>query len=89
MLFIHFNLIDNDVTGDPLKLAYDFLVPYFPNGRIIFHEVIFDVGSDSKIIRYHSTVNKHVLELLACAGSWKHIIFGISDYMDNTFGNPL
>ncbi|KAG1728926.1 hypothetical protein EDB19DRAFT_1832613 [Suillus lakei] len=50
MLFIHLNLIDNDVTGGPFKLTHDFLMPYFPNGGIIFCEVTFDVSSDLKII---------------------------------------
>jgi len=89
VLFIHLNLIDNNVTGSPFKLAHDFLVPYFPNGGIIFCEVTFDVGSDSKIVKFHSMVNKLILELLAFPGGWKHIIFGISDHTDNTFGDPF
>ncbi|KAG2050551.1 hypothetical protein BDR06DRAFT_1064676 [Suillus hirtellus] len=89
VLFIHLNLIDNDVMGGPFKLAHDFLVPYFPNGGIVFHEVTFDVGSDSKIIKFYSMVDKLVLELLAFPGGWKRIIFGISDHTDNTFSDPF
>ncbi|KAG2108114.1 hypothetical protein BD769DRAFT_1392801 [Suillus cothurnatus] len=87
VLFIHLNLIDNDAMGGPFKLAHDFLVPYFPNGGIVFREVTFDVGSDSKIVKFHSMVDKLVLELLAFPGGWKRIIFGISDHTDNTFGD--
>ncbi|KAG2158644.1 uncharacterized protein EDB93DRAFT_1100297 [Suillus bovinus] len=89
VLFIHLNLIDNDMTGGPFKLTHDFLMPYFPNDGIVFCEVTFDVGSDSKIIKFHSMVDKLVLKLLAFPGGWKHIIFGISDHTDNTFGNPF
>ncbi|KAG1873079.1 hypothetical protein F4604DRAFT_1681149 [Suillus subluteus] len=88
VLFVDLNLIDNDATGGPFRLAHDFLMPYFPNSGITFREVIFDVGSDSKIVKFHSTVNKLVLELLACAG-WKRVIFGISDHTDNTFSDPF
>ncbi|KIK31613.1 hypothetical protein CY34DRAFT_111308, partial [Suillus luteus UH-Slu-Lm8-n1] len=34
-------------------------------------------------------VNKLMLELLACTGSWKCVIFGISNHTDNTFGDPF
>ncbi|KAG2137106.1 uncharacterized protein EDB93DRAFT_1253722 [Suillus bovinus] len=89
VLFIHLNLIDNDTTGGPFKLSHDFLLPYFPDGGIIFREVIFDIGSDSKIVKFHSMVNKLVLKLLAFPGGWKHIIFGVSDHTDNDFGDPF
>ncbi|KIK31612.1 hypothetical protein CY34DRAFT_103044, partial [Suillus luteus UH-Slu-Lm8-n1] len=36
MLFVHLNLINNDTTGGPFRLAHNFLVPYFPNGGITF-----------------------------------------------------
>ncbi|KAG2125352.1 uncharacterized protein EDB93DRAFT_1110245 [Suillus bovinus] len=89
VLFIHLNLIDNDTTGGPFKLSHDFLLPYFPDGGIVFREVIFDVGSDSKIVKFHSMVNKLVLNLLAFPGGLKRIIFGVSDHTDNDFGDPF
>ncbi|KAG1721246.1 uncharacterized protein EDB91DRAFT_1088514 [Suillus paluster] len=36
VLFIHLNLINNNATGGPFKLAHNFLMPYFPNGGIVF-----------------------------------------------------
>ncbi|KAG1887756.1 hypothetical protein F4604DRAFT_1674924 [Suillus subluteus] len=89
VLFIHLNLIDNDTTGGPFKLSHNFLLPYFPDGGIVFREVIFDVGSDSKIVKFHSMVNKLVLKLLAFPGGWKRIIFGVSDHTDNDSGDPF
>ncbi|KAG2046527.1 hypothetical protein BDR06DRAFT_1036130, partial [Suillus hirtellus] len=89
MLFIHLNLINNDVTGSPFKLAHDFLMPYFSNGGIIFCKITFDIGSDLKIIKFHSMVDKLILKLLVFPGGWKCIIFGISDHTKNTFGDPF
>jgi hypothetical protein len=70
VIFVHLTLIDNDMMGSPFKLAHDFLVPYFPNGRLLFHEVVFDVGSELKIDKFHTVVTKLVSDLLACDGGW-------------------
>lgn len=89
VLFIHLTIMNNDTTGSPFGLAHDFLLPYFPQGGMKYCEISFDVGSQSKIASFHTTVSELISNLALVSDTWERIVFGISDHTDNTNGDPF
>ncbi|KAG1830727.1 hypothetical protein DFJ58DRAFT_848380 [Suillus subalutaceus] len=87
LLFVHLILTDYDTAGGAFKLAYHFLKPYFPNGGLVYQEVMFDVGTVSKVKTYQASVDDLVRTL--STNNWKRVVFGISNHTDNTHGDPF
>ncbi|KAG2029993.1 hypothetical protein BDR03DRAFT_987384 [Suillus americanus] len=88
IMFIHLNLVNNDTTGGPFNLAYQFLVPYFPRGGIMYQDMEFDIATVEKATAYQRKVDKLVQDLLK-KHPWSRIVIGITNHMDNVTGDPF
>ncbi|KAG0694032.1 hypothetical protein DFH29DRAFT_880987 [Suillus ampliporus] len=88
VLFIHLKIVDYNATGGSFELAYHFLKPYFPCGRIKYHEVVFDITTTAKAHGYQRGIHTMV-HALKNQGKWDHVVIGISNHMDNDNGNPF
>lgn len=75
--------------GSPFGLAHDFLLPYFPQRGMKYCEIVFDVGSQSKITMFHAMISEIISNLALVGNRWERIVFGISDHTDNTNSNPF
>ncbi|KAG2028766.1 hypothetical protein BDR03DRAFT_1019368 [Suillus americanus] len=88
VMFIHLNLVNNDTTGGPFNLAYQFLAPYFPRGGITYQDMEFDIATAEKATAYQRKVDKLVRDLLK-KHPWSRIVIGITNHTDNVTGDPF
>ncbi|KAG1879941.1 uncharacterized protein F5891DRAFT_991496, partial [Suillus fuscotomentosus] len=88
VLFLHLNLVDNDTTGGPFKLAYQFIQPYFPRGGLRYQEVSFDIATPQKLTEYLKDASRMVQDLRK-QRIWPRIVIAITNHTDNDSGDPF
>ncbi|KAG1860087.1 hypothetical protein F4604DRAFT_1930414 [Suillus subluteus] len=87
-MFIHLTLVNNDTTGGPFNLAYQFLAPYFPHGGISYQDLMFDIATEEKVTAYQQKVDKLVWDLQK-QRQWSRVVIGITNHMDNVTRDPF
>ncbi|KAG1808383.1 uncharacterized protein BJ212DRAFT_1485013 [Suillus subaureus] len=85
VLMLHLILIDHDTTSGSFELTADFLRPYFPSGGLEFHTIAFDIGNDTKIMKYQLDAACTIQSLLK--STWTHVVIAITNHMDNDEGD--
>ncbi|KAG2059846.1 hypothetical protein BDR06DRAFT_967417 [Suillus hirtellus] len=63
VLFLHLNLINNDTTGGPFNLAYQFIQLYFPRGGLHYQEASFNIATPQKSMEYLKNTSRLVQDL--------------------------
>ncbi|KAG1838548.1 hypothetical protein DFJ58DRAFT_733799 [Suillus subalutaceus] len=73
--------------GRGIRTGLPFFEALFPNGGLVYQEVMFDVGTVSKVKTYQASVDNLVRTL--STNNWKRVVFGISNHTNNTHGDPF
>jgi len=89
IIMIHLVLVDFEVSsGSPFRFAYEYLRPYFPDGGIEYREICYDIGSNTKALRYRTSIRPLIKELKKQCVS-DRIVFAISTHTDGDSGDPF
>ncbi|KAG1839602.1 hypothetical protein C8R48DRAFT_782046 [Suillus tomentosus] len=88
ILIIHFKLVDHVTTGSPVDIIHQFLAPYFPYGGLRKLDVVFDLGTSSKVKGY----NEQCMELakdVVEQDHYKSVCIVITTHTDDDRGDPF
>ncbi|KAG2129402.1 uncharacterized protein EDB93DRAFT_1108692 [Suillus bovinus] len=88
VLVIHFKLVGFEATASPIDMVNSYLSSFFPNGGLRFIEVIFDLGTDAKIIAYSQQYEKLAKEVMDDC-NYQTMCIAITDHTDDNTGDPF
>jgi len=89
IIMIHIVLVDFEASsGSPFRFAYQYLRSYFPDGGIEYREIRYDIGTNSKALRYGAGIRTLTKQLKRQCLS-DRIVFAITTHTDSDSGDPF
>ncbi|KAG1899085.1 uncharacterized protein F5891DRAFT_1190278 [Suillus fuscotomentosus] len=88
VLVIHFKIVGFEATASPIDTVNSYLSSFFLNGGLQFIEVIFDLGTNAKIMAYSKQHEKLANDVMDDC-NYQTVCIAITDHTDNTTGDPF
>jgi hypothetical protein len=85
---IHFKLVGFEATVSPIDTVNSYLSSFFPNGGLRFIEVIFDLGTDAKLMTHSQQYEKLANDVMDDC-NYQSVCIAITDHTDDNTGDPF